>query len=199
MSTYEVSILGTMAGQAVVNSFGVQWGNAADLPSAAEAATVAEFSFSKWKAAFLVRLSDQYAVQSAVARGMEDGRVSGVSTGGAQAGSLTGAALPTFCVAKIRLATNEPGRSGKGRTGLSGLVETYTDPVAPNELNGGALVDLRPQVTAWFDSMKTGSPASSLAVISRVFRKIERPTPVAFAVTGVSLDARLGTRVSRLR
>jgi hypothetical protein len=205
MANYSVSIIGSQAGQAVVNVHGMEWDNLAGPETTEEANAVAEHAFATWKGAFLVRLSSGYTVTQAVARGMINPQVSGVSTGPPQSGARAEAALPTFAVGKIKIATTEPGRGGRGRTGLSGLIESYTDVATPNTLNGAAIIDLGPQVQQWFTQLGVGTPARNLSVISRFKgvdgsgKPVPRPFPVSSRAVSVSLDSSLGSRVSRLR
>jgi hypothetical protein len=199
MARYEISIIGNMAGQAIVNVHGLDFDNVAGPETPSEAAAAAERAFSAWKAAFMIRLSSGYTVTQAIARGVSNGAISGTSTSGPASGQRAETPLPTFAVARIKLQTVEPGRAGRGRTGLSGLIETYTDAASPNTLSGAALIDLQPQVQQWFNALKGGAPPAQLTVISRVLGGVKRANPVVTDVDSVQLQAQLGTRVSRLR
>ncbi len=199
MANYEISILGTQGGRNIVNTHGLTIGDAFSPEDPAEAAVAAERAFLAWKQAFLVRLSSSYTALSAVARGVLDGGVSGVSTSGPQAGARAEPPMPTFVCGRIRLNTALGGRAGRGRTGLPGLIETYTSGLDMNTLDGAALIDLRPQVSQWFNALQGVAPTSTLTVISRILKGVPRVAPVISQVTSVQLEAGLGTRVSRLR
>lgn len=205
MARYSIAIVGTMAGQQVINVHGLDWDNVAAPETQAEAAAAAEAAFVAWKAAFLVRLSDQYTVLGAQARGVGNPLILGESTGPPQAGARLETPLPSFAVAKVLIRSTEPGRAGRGRTGLSGVTENYTDLTSPNRLNGGGQLDLQQRADVWFASLKGGVPPRQLTVVSRfkgvdpTGKPVRRPVPIASNATSVTVAAELGTRVSRLR
>jgi hypothetical protein len=145
------------------------------------------------------RLASQYSVQSAVARGVKDAQVSGTSISAGTPGGVISAVLPSFAVVRLRLNTSTPGRGGRGRTGLSGVMENQTDDTAPNSINSTNQGTFQTAANAFLAELNGGTPVGNVAVVSRISRKVVRTTPLVSPVVSITVESKLGSRVSRLR
>jgi hypothetical protein len=199
MASYEVSILGTMSGKTVVNVHGYTVGDAFGAETGVEAAEAAERAFLAWKQHLVPPQSNKYQVQSAVARGVLDGGISGVSISAPLSGSAVASALPTFVACRLKLQATASGRAGRGRTGIAGVPEEMTDVIDTNRLVPAYVTQMQTAANAWRAQLNSGVPIAALTVISRVLKKITRVVPLVTEVTSVTVDSTVGTRVSRLR
>jgi hypothetical protein len=132
--------------------------------------------------------------------------VSGVSIISSSPGGQPGAALPTFVAGRVVFQTGTPGRAGKGRTGLPGLLEGGTEPSAPNLLVGTTRNDLQTRITGFVADLAANVPTIKPVVVSRFKgtdgngNPIPRPGgPIASVVTSTAVLSTVGTRVSRIR
>jgi hypothetical protein len=195
-----------MAGQVVINSLAGFTGAETVGETVEEAQLVADLFRSAWQAHLLIRLSNQYAFLGATARGMRNPLLSAFSPATVAAGSLTGAALPTFAAVKVKLQTGTPGPAGRGRTGLTGGVEDASGATTANTLTSVARADYQLGVDNFIAALLAATPSVKLSVISRFLgtdaagKPIPRVAgPLASFVTSAIVMPTLGTRVSRLR
>jgi hypothetical protein len=199
VATYSIAIVGEMAGQQVINVLGATAGDAFSVEDPIEASETASRVYQAWRDQVVFRLSSQYTATKAIARGVIDTSVSGESIGAVTAGGDASSALPTFAVAKVVLQSTRSGRAGRGRTGLSGITEGMTAPDAPNRLSAASIGVLEGAFDQFVGQAEGGAPTLKLVVVSRIFRGVKRATPLISAVVSTTVQAELGSRVSRLR
>ncbi len=199
MGSYDIAIIGTLAGQNIVNSHGMTIADAFSVENVADAAIAAQRAFDAFRINFSGSLSSQYTGLRAEARGVLNAAVFAASSSASFQGQGNGAALPSFVAARVKLTTGTPGRAGRGRTGLPGLMEDQTQATAPNLLVPAVQTALANGAEAWRLQLKGTAPLSALSVVSRIVNGVKRTTPLVSEVLSTSVDSQLGTRVSRIR
>jgi hypothetical protein len=199
MGSYSYAIEGSMAGQVIINSLAGFDGPVVSDESVDQAQNHADQVVEAWQVHVLPKLSNQYTFVGVTARGVRNRLISAESFGTVATGTGNGATLPTFVAAKVRLATATPGRAGRGRTGLCGLQEPQSPSGSPNMLDPVERADYETRMQAFMAALLAGANGIQLAVVSRVAGRVPRPDPLVSFVTAITVDAELGTRVSRLR
>ncbi len=199
MGVYAVAIEGFSAGQVIINSMaGIVIGATVD-ESPQEAADVAAIFRGAWEDNILARLCNVYQFVGVTARGVLNAEVSGFAAAVNTAGGSAAEPLPTFAAIRWRLQTAQPGRAGRGRTGLSPVPENTTDAAAPNSINAVNRAAYQANADAFLADLNNSLPSVALVVVSRFLNGVPRADPIASLVTSIAVDTRLGTRVSRLR
>ncbi len=206
MGTYAVSVVQSMAGQAVVNSLGIRVIGSTGFETPGEAIEVATGVRDGWQTNILPKLWTGLSLFSVEARGITSAIAESVAAT-VTAGGNPGSPSPSFAAVKVKLRTATPGRAGRGRTGLGGLTEPSTPSDQPNRLSAAEAGDFQNRFDAFRNGLAGVLPNGlELVVISRFVgtdvngRPIPRPGgPVVSLVTSSTVDAQLGTRVSRLR
>jgi len=117
-------------------------------------------------------------------------------------GGVTGALLPTFACAKVNFHTGLRGRSYRGRTGLCGIPEDYTDSLTPNTLKPTPRSNLDTAMNDFIVAANTDlvliGTGYTLAVVSQVHNGLDRNPPIATQITVADVAAALGTRRNRM-
>lgn len=200
MSTYRVRVLATASGQKVHNVLHVAAG---DAPPQG----IADDFADAWRARILPDLHNSYTFGGVELENIatDDAAVFSLGTTGPTQGGRTGAALPTFVCASVRLQTDRRGRAGAGRFGLGPLPEEASDAASPNHLAPIWQTALSTAVTALRTDIESsgGASAHTLAVVSYYRgvdaggKPIPRAEPLISLVGGSSVNQTLGTRLSR--
>jgi hypothetical protein len=206
MPVYQAAIEHAQAGQKLLCVIGFARQDTLGGETPAEAAIVAEQVAIAWKARVMIVLNQFLIFQSVTARGMVVPEVSGVSSSGTRAGTIVGSAMPTFVAGRVVFQTATPGRAGRGRTGLPGMQEDWTDPDNPNQLRELFRGNLSTAMNNFVTDLNALLPRIFPVVISR-FKGTDangKPLPrvggpIASEVTSTGVIAPLGTRVSRIR
>jgi hypothetical protein len=199
VGAYVVSLEGFSAGQAVVNVMGAKGSGETQFETAVEALQCAVALARSWEQNVMGRLCNTYQFVGATARGAFEGEISAFEPAIVTAGGSASEPMPTFVAIKWRLRTATPGARGRGRTGLSPVPENTTDAANSNAINAVNRNAYQANADAFLAQIAAAAPAVQLAVISRVLNGVPRAIPLVSPVTSISVDSRLGTRVSRLR
>jgi hypothetical protein len=199
MGSYAVSVVGSMAGQAIVNSLGFRIIASTAFETPGEALELAKNVRAAWQTHLLPTISLQYTFEGVTARGVTEPGIAESAAATVATGGKFGDPLPTFVAVKVKFRTDTPGRAGRGRTGLPGLIEGGTLGPTPNRASPAEVAAYQ---QAWLEFRQMIAAASQPAeqvVISRFSNKAKRVTPISSVVTSHTVEAELGTRVSRLR
>ncbi len=188
-----------MAGQVVINTLAGFDGPTTSAELITQAQVHADLVRDAWQQHLLPKLSSQYAFVGVTARGVNNPLIMAFSAATLPGGTVPGQPLPTFACAKVKLATATPGRAGRGRTGLCGIVEASTPDNLPNRLASSERGDFETRMNAFRTTLEGGTQGIQLAVVSRRSQGALRPVPLVSFVTSITVDGELGTRVSRLR
>ncbi len=208
MAVYSCAIKHEYLGQNVVNVIGFARQDTLGAETVTEAQVVANQVSIAWKARVLGQMASAVRFIEVEARGMFVPAVAGLSASGSQAGGIpsANAVLPSFAAAKVILATNTPGRAGRGRTGIAGLVEGDTEAISGNLLTAAKQNSLGTAFAGFVTDLAALTPTIFPVVISRYLgtgadgKPIRRPGgPIASPVVSNRVAPELGTRVSRLR
>jgi hypothetical protein len=208
MPVYSAAIQHTFLGQAVVNVIGMARTDTLGGETVVEAGVVAEQVAIAWKQRLMPLLANGLRFDQVEARGMVVPEVVGKSFSPGVGGGLGSgvAILPSFAAVKVVFLTNTPGRAGRGRTGISGLAETYTEVSAGNNLVPSTQTSFQNAMINFINDLAALTPTIFPVVISRFKgvggdgKPLPRPGgPIASAVVSTSVQSQLGTRVSRLR
>ena len=198
MATLLATITGALAGAPVDNIIGLHITSGV---VSADCDAIAEQVLINWKNSMLSVLSQQLSVEQVDVVNVDDSSVGGRFVEH-HIGSVSGATLPSFVVAKVNLTTALRGRAYRGRTGLSGLIEDWTDSTTPNVLKSTAQASLaeafeefRVALNLDLDAIAGGS---AVAVVSQVLHGIPRVPAIATDVTDTNVALALGTRRGRM-
>lgn len=199
MGAYAVSIEGSMAGQQIINSLGFRKKGSLEVEFADQAIECATKVRDAWQTYILQTISTQYTFIGVHARGLVQPGVAETVQATQPAGTKFGDPLPTFVAVKIKFRTEVPGRAGRGRTGIPGLIEGGTLPLTPNRASAAEVATLQQYWAEFRNAIAAGTDGYDQIVISRFLNKVKRPTPTWANVTTHAVQGELGTRVSRLR
>jgi hypothetical protein len=190
---WQITVKGTQSGESVYVSLGID-GNPANPDSAFAAQEVATSVRDEWIQWIMPKCSDEYKLTSVEAVSVYSPQFAGVALAATSGGEF-GPPLPTFTVARVRVATGLRGRAYQGRWGWPGMIESYTDDTNGNQLKTATAATLNTTVDAFFADLV----ASELypAVISRVLNGAPRAVPLVTRATGMDVALSLGSRVSR--
>jgi hypothetical protein len=147
----------------------------------------------------LPTISTKYTFIAVHARGLVQPGINETVQATIPAGGKFGDALPTFVAVKVKFRTNTPGRAGRGRTGLPGLVEAGTLSDTPNRASPAEVAAYQQAWTDFRNAVELDPGGAQQIVISRFLNGIKRTTPTWSLVTSHTVEGELGTRVSRLR
>jgi hypothetical protein len=197
MSAFDVTIRGTYLGQVVNNIIGVR--GPGDVPGGAQAQAIADRVLNAWAGRVVPELSQQY-----VCTGVDVVSITNPSVGAEAFGNFVGTNISdpitgAICVA-VDVLTGLRGRSFRGRTGLTGLVEGS---VSGNLLAEASRLQYQSKVRLFRDDLAVGTAATPDAfewgVVSRFAGNVKRVPPIFTPSIAVNVRSRVGTRVSRLR
>jgi hypothetical protein len=198
MSAYRATIKANIEGIDVDNVLGV-WSSADSSP--AVAGHIASALWGTWQDVADI-LSTAYIMSEIDVSDVNDPSIGG-SFVDTYAGGRAGDILPLTVCAKVGWTTDFRGRSFRGRTGLSGILEADTVSAAPNQLTAGARTTIAGGVFSFFDTVNTAlsssvGVATALAVVSQTTGGAPRVPAIATVATGWTVYTQLGTRRSRL-
>lgn len=197
MSNWRVTINGTYLGQNVANILGV--GGPGDVPAGVQGLDVATKVRGIWVREVIPSLSSSYTVTTVEAVSITNPEI-GESVTGASAGGQSVAVMTGAICAAVDIRTGLRGRSFRGRTGLTGLVEADVDGNALTEVRRG---DLDARMNTFRNQMGAVTAESAevytIGVVSRISQGVKRLVPIYTPSTSISVRSRVGTRVTRLR
>lgn len=198
MSTLQVTLTGALGGFPVNNVLGVETTNTV---TAHDCDLIARVVFEDWGASVLSVLSQQLSLTKADCINLNDTSIGGVWTGNLL-GSVPGAVLPTFVCAKVQWATALRGRAFRGRTGLCGILEDWTETTVPNQLKATPQSNLQEAMDEFLAQVNTDLEAltnlSDLAVVSQTHNGVPRNPVIGTPITSVHVPPALGTRRGRM-
>lgn len=198
MSVLQVTLTGDLVGYPVTNIFGVA---TTDPVIPADLVAVANAFDSFYPDTIMTVLHQNYTLSKISVVDLSGGSI-GVDLDVDHGGEISGALLPSFVCARVNLTTALRGRSYRGRTGLAGIPEDYTDSLTPNTLKATPRSELAGAVQDFVDGVNGAINAtaggSAMAVISQVHNGVKRHPPIATLITGTNVSASLGTRRGRM-
>jgi hypothetical protein len=197
MSAFDVNIRGTYLGQIINNVIGVR--GPGDVPAGAQAQAIADRVLRVWAARVVPVLSTQYRCEGVDVVSITNPGIGAQAFGNFAGGNISDPVSGAICGA-VDVLTGLRGRSFRGRTGLTGVVENA---VSGNLLVEASRVDYETRVRGFRTDLGTGDTASPDAyewgVVSRFAKLVKREPPIFTPSIAVNVRARVGTRVSRLR
>lgn len=191
MGMYQVTVTGTQDQQAVVvtNSFSK---SGASNYTDALACVVA--MANSWEQNIMPLCADDY-ICSGFSSISPDNPLINPTAQNTVPGGLTGAPLPMFVVARVKVLTGIRGRSYQGRWGYPGLTVADLDSANGNMMNAGSVASRQAAIDDHYADMLTAG--FTPCVISLVTNGAPRAVPIATDAISVSVLANLGSRVSR--
>lgn len=199
MPVYKIRVLATAGGVACQNVLHTQ-------SATTDATAVAQDFADAWRKHLVAPLASTYQFAGVEAEDIATDDAAGYSAGttGPTVGADVNAPGPTFVCASVRLKTSRRGRAGAGRFGLGPLPETFTSGDG-NYLNAGAQGTLATALTAWQADLESSGDSTfqTLMVVSyfkgvdAAGKPIRRAEPLVTLVDSLSVNAVLGTRLSR--
>jgi hypothetical protein len=199
MPSYVCSIEQEISGQLVANVIAFAQTDTLGAETGAGAAAVANQVAIAWKARIIPGQASSLKFLQVVARGVNDAGIVGTSIEAAANGAQAGASLPAFAAVRVAFGSDTPRRAGRGRTGISGVLEVDSDVASPNNLSAAARTAWATRVSGLITDLAANTPTIFPVVVSRVLNRVPRPAPLVSPVTTTAVQLPLGTRVSRIR
>ena len=193
----QVTVQSDLRGYPVDNVFGL---NGANEPSHTDANLLVS-AVDAWLDTLFGPLSQELQAHTITLVSLTDPTI-GASGSSISQGSVSGDLLPSFVCAKVQWKTGLRGRAYNGRSGLSGIPESYTDGLSPNVLKATqrSLIDTACNdflAGLNSDTVVVGT-GYTLAVVSQVLHGVPRDPAIATQIISASVPAELGTRRGRM-
>ena len=192
------TLKGSCAGVQVDNILGV---GSLSIADSAALDDMADAIHTNWASYVLTTVSSKVSLDHISGISLDD-PTAGTEKDYASSGGVPGDILPTFVVAKVNWVTGLRGRAYKGRTGLTGIPESWTSPTDPNVLGVSYQSQMQIHMRDFVDNCNTDlaalTNASTLAVISQVLHGVPRVPALAQPIVRASVPNELGTRRSRM-
>lgn len=193
MGIYRATIQGTYLGQNINNVVHVASPVFQQSETVTQAQDIAGRVHDAFNRTLKTLLSSEYVLRQVDVVGVNNPTI-GAFFAQNQPGGQSGDPLPSYVTVKIAWLTGFRGRASRGRTGLAGLCEPFTD---GNTINAATLAAFQAQTNAFRAAVNGGPNNYVMAVVSTVFNGAPRPAPVVTPIVDNVVSPLVGTQLSR--